>query len=184
MNLGTGLTLLVGGARSGKSDLAVDLGLAWSGGGGSVTFVATAQGLDDDMADRIAQHRLDRPDTWPTVEEPLFGAEHVAEIQPQALLIFDCMTLLVSNLLLAERPIAPHVEALANALAGRDGPTIVVSNEVGMGVHPETALGRVYRDELGRANRLVAEASDDALLIAAGRALPLSPVTGIGDLEL
>ncbi|MEM7323698.1 MAG: bifunctional adenosylcobinamide kinase/adenosylcobinamide-phosphate guanylyltransferase [Actinomycetota bacterium] len=191
MQIGTGLTLLVGGARSGKSDLAVDLGLAWagpSGGAGTdgrgVTFVATAEAFDEDMSDRIERHRLDRPATWPTVEKPVFGADDTAQIPSDHLLILDCLTLLVSNLLFAEQPITEHVTALAAALAERDGPSIVVSNEVGMGIHPETSLGRIYRDELGRANRLVAEVSDDALLIVAGRALPLSPITGIGDVQL
>lgn len=182
MQLGTGLTLLVGGARSGKSDLSVELGRAWSStdNGGSVTFVATAEALDDDMTARIDQHRLDRPTDWPTVEESRFGADHVGSIPDDHLLLLDCLTLLVSNLLFAELPIADHVRTLAARLAERTGPSIVVSNEVGMGVHPETPLGRVYRDELGRANRIVAEHSDDALLIVAGRALPLEPITAIG----
>jgi adenosyl cobinamide kinase/adenosyl cobinamide phosphate guanylyltransferase len=132
------------------------------------------------MAARIDQHRLDRPTEWPTVEEPLFGADHVASIPDEHLLILDCLTLLVSNLLFAEQPIADHVGALAGRLATRGGPTVVVSNEVGMGVHPETPLGRTYRDELGRANRIVADHSEDALLIVAGRALALEPVTAIG----
>lgn len=177
MQLGTGLTLLIGGARSGKSDLSVKLGTAW---GGPVTFVATSEPLDDDMADRITKHRLERPAEWPTVEEPQFAADHVCAIPDDDLMILDCVTLLVSNLLFAEAPIAEHISTMAEALAKRSGPTIVVSNEVGMGVHPETSLGRTYRDELGRANRIIAEASDDALLIVAGRAIPLEPVSGPG----
>lgn len=173
MELGTGLTLLVGGARSGKSDLSVRLARDW---GGPVTFVATAEPLDDDMTSRIDQHRLDRPACWSTIEEPRFCHDGVAAIDPDALLLLDCLTLLVSNLLLAELSIAPHVERLAGAMANRTAPTIVVSNEVGMGVHPETPLGRAYRDELGRANRIMADHSNDALLIVAGRALALEPV--------
>lgn len=145
-----------------------------------MTFVATSEALDDDMTARIDQHRLDRPSEWPTVEEPLFGAEHVASIPDEHLLILDCLTLLVSNLLFAELPIAEHVTRLADRLAARGGPTVAVSNEVGMGIHPETPLGRTYRDELGRANRILADYSDDALFIVAGRALALEPITAIG----
>lgn len=168
------MTLLVGGARSGKSDLAVKLGTAWDG---DVLFAATAEPIDADMSARIDRHRLDRPDRWSTVEHPLFGAEQVAELSSDALLIVDCLTLLVSNLMYAEDPIVPHVSSLAAALAGRAGPSIVVSNEVGMGVHPETELGRAYRDQLGTANRVVAEHAETALLIMAGRALPLEGVS-------
>lgn len=173
MRLGDGLTLLLGGARSGKSDLAVRLGTEHAG---PVTFVATAEPLDDDMAARIDRHRADRPPTWPTVERPRFDAADCAALDGQDLLIVDCLTLLVSNLLLAEAPVEPHVSALADALAARPGPTIVVSNEVGMGVHPETPLGRAYRDELGLANRQVAERATTSVLIVAGRALPLEAV--------
>lgn len=190
MKIGTGMTLLVGGARSGKSDLAVKLGLGWDG---TVVFAATAEPIDDDMAARIDRHRLDRPDRWATVEHPTFGADQLSEVPDEALLILDCVTLLVSNLMYVNRPeadpaidadvgdegpepVAEHMTRLAEALAGRAGPTVVVSNEVGMGVHPETELGRAYRDQLGTANRIMAESCDDVLLIMAGRALPLEPV--------
>lgn len=179
------MTLLVGGARSGKSDLAVKLGLSWDG---TVVFAATAEPIDDDMAARIDRHRLDRPDRWTTVEHPTFGAPQLTDVPDEAMLILDCVTLLVSNLMYANRPeaqtatedrpepVAQHLDRLAKALARRAGPTVVVSNEVGMGVHPETELGRAYRDQLGAANRIVAERCDDVLLIVAGRALPLEPV--------
>lgn len=178
MQLGTGLTLLIGGARSGKSDLSVNLGASW---GGPVSIVATGQALDDDMAARIEQHQRERPSDWQTVEEPRFGAADLGQVPTENLLIVDCITLLVSNLLFAELPIAEHIEELATALAGRREPTIVVSNEVGMGVHPETALGRTYRDELGRANRIIADHSDRTLLIVAGQAIPLQPVEWVED---
>lgn len=174
MELDRGLTLLIGGARSGKSGLAVRLGLGWTG---TVTFAATAERLDGDMTARIERHRLDRPSSWSTVEAPRFGADRVGAIADESLLILDCLTVLVSNLLLAELPVADHVTALAAALAGRAGPTIVVSNEVGMGVHPQTGLGRRYRDELGVANRIVADRAATALLIVAGRALPLQAIS-------
>lgn len=174
MKLDNGLTLLLGGVRSGKSDLAVRLGKTWDG---AVSFAATAIAFDHDMATRIARHELDRPEGWSTIEEPRFGAEHIARIRTDRLLIVDCITLLVSNLMLAEQPVGPHMNELAAALAKRQGPTVVVSNEVGMGVHPETDLGLAYRDELGRANQAIAAVADVALLVMAGRALPLEPVT-------
>ncbi|MGH1487866.1 MAG: bifunctional adenosylcobinamide kinase/adenosylcobinamide-phosphate guanylyltransferase [Acidimicrobiales bacterium] len=180
MHIGEGLTLLLGGARSGKSDLSVKLGQSWSESAASkrtVLFVATAEPLDADMTARIDRHRLDRPTEWETIEQSCFGADDLAELSSEPLLILDCLTLLVSNLLFAEKPIDQHIAALSKALAQRAGPSIVVSNEVGMGIHPETALGRSYRDQLGTANRVMAEAATTALLIVAGRALPLEPVS-------
>jgi adenosyl cobinamide kinase/adenosyl cobinamide phosphate guanylyltransferase len=173
MELDNGITLLLGGVRSGKSDLAVRLGRSWTA---AVTFAATALAFDHDMATRIARHELDRPDTWRTVEEPRFGADDVARVPTGDLLIVDCVTLLVSNLMLAELPVRPHIEAMVDALGQRGGPTVVVSNEVGMGVHPETDLGMAYRDELGRANQLLADRADTALLLVAGRAVPLERI--------
>ncbi len=184
MTIGAGLTLLIGGARSGKSDLSVKLAERWehaatdgdSPGNGEIIFVATAEALDDDMATRIDRHKDERPGHWQTVEAPLFGAAEVGELPATGLVILDCLTLLVSNLLFAEQPIGPHVSQLAERLAARSGPALVVTNEVGMGIHPETALGRTYRDELGYANRMVSERAETSLLIVAGKALALGDV--------
>ena len=171
--VGRGLTLLVGGARSGKSDLAVRLGAAWPN---QVTFVATAIAGDDDMADRITRHQQERPPQWTLFEEPLFGAADVALAPPDDLVIIDCITLLVANLMFGvhdEPAIVKHVDELAVALASRRAPSLVISNEVGLGIHPETTMGREYRDILGRANRRLADASETALFVAAGKVLPL-----------
>ena len=185
MTIGTGLTLLLGGARSGKSDLSVKLAERWEQttsnssletGAPNVIFVATAEALDDDMANRIDRHRDERPGHWQTVEAPRFGGTDVDELPDHGLVILDCLTLLVSNLLFAEQPIGPHVTLLAERLAARSGPSLVVTNEVGMGIHPETALGRTYRDELGYANRMVSERAETSLLIVAGKALALDAV--------
>ncbi|MGB5755685.1 MAG: bifunctional adenosylcobinamide kinase/adenosylcobinamide-phosphate guanylyltransferase [Acidimicrobiales bacterium] len=176
MRLDPGLTLLLGGARSGKSDLAVELGRSWLG---PVTFAATAEPIDDDMTRRIDRHRLDRPGTWQTIEAPCFGVDGLADVPPSSLLILDCLTLLVSNLMLAEldqSSIDTHIGDLAKRLSAREGPSIVVSNEVGMGIHPETPLGRAYRDRLGTANRIVADEAASALLLVAGRAVPLERI--------
>lgn len=166
------LTLLLGGARSGKSALAVELGRRHAGG---VTFVATAPPIDGELDVRIARHRAERP-AWPTIESPhdVAGALDAAG---DDLVLLDCLTLWVSNLV--HRGDADgEVEALsattAAAAAGRAAPTVVISNEVGLGVHPETDLGRRYRDLLGRVNQQWAARADVALLLVAGRALALT----------
>jgi adenosylcobinamide kinase / adenosylcobinamide-phosphate guanylyltransferase len=167
------LTLLIGGARSGKSALAVELGRRHHG---DVVFVATAQAFDDDMRARIDAHRDQRP-SWPTIEAPLELAAAIAAAPRDALLIVDCITVWVGNLFVhvATPPARTRSYSDTNtALAARVGPTIVVSNEVGLGVHPETPIGREYRDELGRLNQQLAGLADRSLLLVAGRAVPLS----------
>ena len=166
------LTLLVGGARSGKSDLAVQIGERHPG---PVTFVATARPLDDDMTARISRHQAERP-PWPTVEAPIELRRALTEIASDELVIIDCLTLWVSNMMLEEWPDAAVAEcsaAAAEAAARRTGPTIVVTNEVGLGIHPANELGRRYRDLLGRVNRQWAAAAERSLFLVAGRALPL-----------
>ena len=166
-------TFLVGGARSGKSSLAVRIGLRHQG---PVVFVATAEAFDDDLAQRIARHRDERPD-WPTIEAPVHLAAAVTACDPETLLIVDCLTVWVGNLF-HHLPSESHRDdaytAFEAALRARSGPTVVVSNEVGLGLHPDTDLGRRYRDELGRLNQRVAGAADRTLLLVAGRALALT----------
>lgn len=167
-----GLTLLLGGVRSGKSDLAVSLARRWHG---PVTFVATARALDDEMAHRIARHKADRPTDWKLLERPELAASDIQACPVDHLVVVDCITLLVSNLMLAERDehdIADHMTELAAVLAPRAG--IVVSNEVGMGVHPATELGRRYRDILGRANIILAAQAAHTHLVMAGKTFPLT----------
>jgi adenosylcobinamide kinase/adenosylcobinamide-phosphate guanylyltransferase len=166
------ITFLVGGARSGKSSLAVELGRRHHG---PVVFVASCPPLDDDLAARIARHRETRPD-WPTIEEPVELASAVEKADQDALVIVDCLTVWVSNLMLRgddEPEVTGAAGAFAGALLDRNGPAVVVSNEVGSGVHPERALGRRYRDLLGRVNQIVAAAADSTLLVVAGRVLRL-----------
>jgi adenosylcobinamide kinase/adenosylcobinamide-phosphate guanylyltransferase len=165
------ITLLVGGARSGKSALAVELGRRHPG---RVTFVATCPPFDGDLADRIARHRAERPD-WPTVEEPcdLAGALRATGVE---LVVVDCLTLWVNNLLHrgdGDDVIEAHAVEAADAAAARPAPTVAISNEVGMGVHPEHALGRRYRDLLGRVNQVWAARAETTLLLVAGRAVRL-----------
>lgn len=166
------MTLLVGGARSGKSDLAVQIGARHDG---DVTFVATAQRFDDDMAERIVRHRSERP-AWPTVEAPIELRSAVADIERDALVIIDCLTLWVSNMMLAgwsQDTIDECSAATAAAISERRGPTVVVTNEVGLGIHPANELGRQYRDLLGRVNRQWAALADRSLFLVAGRAMAL-----------
>lgn len=172
------LLFLVGGARSGKSRLAQSLaGRAAEARSAPVTYLATATAGDDDMAERIRRHQLDRPAHWGLVEEPLALDEAVAGIPGDVVLIVDCLTVWAANRLLADHPaeaVEAEAAAVAHRLAARAAPSIVVSNEVGLGVHPPTELGRRYQDLLGRVNQLVAAEAGRALLLVAGRALDLA----------
>ena len=165
--------LILGGARSGKSRYALRRVQA---SGGRVAVVATAEPLDPEMAARIARHRRERPASWHTVEEPL---ELVAALRRLAgsvdTVLVDCLTLWVSNHLqrgLADESALVNAEALANFLAERPYAMVLVSNEVGQGVHPETASGLRFRDLLGVVNQTVARAADEVVLMVAG--LPLA----------
>ena len=167
------LTFLLGGARSGKSTLATELA---SRSGGRVTVIATGEARDDEMAARIAAHRAERPAEWGTVEEPLELAAALAAVPAGSAVIVDCLSLWVANLI--ERGDDDgDVEALSARVADvarkRTPPTIVVSNEVGLGIVPASPLGRRYRDVLGRVNAQWAAVADEAALVVAGRKLRL-----------
>jgi len=167
------LLVLLGGARSGKSRLAVQLARETAA---PVTIIATGEGRDDEMEARIAAHRAERPAEWETVEEPYALEQAVAAVASDRVLVVDCLSLWVANAL--ERGEDGHAieaaaAASARAAAGRPSLTIVVSNEVGLGVVPPTPLGRMYRDLLGRVNSTFVEASHEAVLVVAGRSLAL-----------
>jgi len=178
------LTVLIGGARSGKSSLAVDIGQRLDaksaapsdpGSNGSVTFIATAPSFDGDMADRIARHRTERPAHWTTVEEQIELAAAISGATA-GLVIVDCLTLWTSNLIWAEQPdtaIRELATAAASAAERRDGPVVVITNEVGLGIVPENELARRYRDIHGWVNQEWVRRSDRALHLVAGRAAPL-----------
>lgn len=162
-------TLVLGGARSGKSAFAERLlresGLA-------LRYLATAQALDGEMAGRIARHRACRGAGWTTREEPLaLVAALAAEAAPGRAVLVDCLTLWLSNLLLAERDPEAETAGLCEALGQAAGPVVLVSNEVGMGLVPQTPLGRRFRDAQGRLNQAVAAAVPSVVFVAAG--LPL-----------
>jgi adenosyl cobinamide kinase/adenosyl cobinamide phosphate guanylyltransferase len=166
------LVVLLGGARSGKSTLAVRLAAE---SGAPVTYLATGEARDEEMAVRIAAHRAERPPQWTTIEEPHELAAAIAAVDPGATLVVDCLSLWVANRL--DRVAAEEIEAESTAAAGaaaaRCALTIAVSNEVGLGVVPATPLGRSYRDVLGRVNASWVERSERATFVVAGRAVPL-----------
>ena len=171
------LSLLLGGARSGKSDLSVRLAEA---SGRPVAVVATAEARDDEMAERIRRHRAARSAAWTTLEVPLALADAVAELPSDAFVVLDCLSLWVSNAIEAEMTDDAIVEAaiaVAGVLGRREAPALVVSNEVGLGIVPVNALARRYRDVLGRVNVAFADAATDAYFMVAGRALRLEEPT-------
>jgi adenosyl cobinamide kinase/adenosyl cobinamide phosphate guanylyltransferase len=164
------LVVLLGGARSGKSALALRLA------GGQATLIATAAALDAEMEERIRRHRAERPPAWTTVEETIELGGALGDAGAEATVVVDCLSLWVANLLeagWADGDVEERAAEVAGAAAARPGLTVAVSNEVGMGIVPVSALGRRYRDVLGRVNASWVEAADRALLVVAGRAIPL-----------
>jgi len=167
------IELVLGGARSGKSRHASERAAA---SGLPVIYVATAQGLDAEMSARIAQHKQERPAGWKTVEAPLdLPRALIALVRPGRCVLVDCLTLWLTNVMLAAGQDAARLQAEIDALLGAlgrvQGRVILVSNEVGMGLVPDTPLGRAFRDEQGRLNQKVAALSRRVVFIAAG--LPL-----------
>lgn len=170
-------TLVLGGARSGKSAFAERLVVESRLIRG---YIATATAGDDEMADRIAHHKDRRGGGWTTIEEPLDLAGALRrEAGPDRAVLADCLTLWLSNLLFAERDLAVETAVLCDVLAQLPGPVVLVSNEVGMGLVPETPLGRHFRDAQGRLNQAVAAAVPSVVFVAAGLPLVLkSPPAG------
>jgi adenosylcobinamide kinase / adenosylcobinamide-phosphate guanylyltransferase len=172
--------LLLGGARSGKSSYAESLA---KNSGEKVLFVATAEAGDEDMRLRIQKHRLSRPPEWRTLEAASdIGSRIADEIDDEKIVIIDCVTLLVSNILCRldaqqlenvgdadlERQVAAEIEKIQDCLRKTEASFIIVSNEVGLGLVPDNRLGRLYRDLLGRANQMLAQSSDEVFFMVAG----------------
>lgn len=177
------LILFLGGARAGKSTRAVRLAEERERSSGTgVCFIATAQGLDEDMAARIGRHRTERPGHWRTIEEPYQLAEALRLTGEAGVVIVDCLTLFVSNWLLryedenqCERVVRQITCDFLEMAQSRRQTIICVSNEVGLGVVPETRLGRIFRDLLGRVNQDFSQAVDEVYLLVAGLSLQLKP---------
>ena len=170
LRLGHGATLVLGGARSGKSRFAEQLieesGLAR-------VYVATGEAGDDEMRERIAAHERRRGSGWRTIEEPLALAEALRrEDRPAQAMLVDCLTLWLSNLLQAGRDVDAATEDLIRAIASMHSPVVLVANEVGLGIVPDNVLARRFRDEAGRLNQKIAEAVQTVHFVAAG--LPLT----------
>ena len=164
------VTLVLGGAASGKSVFAESLITAGFGIlGNGATYLATATAGDDEMKIKIQRHRARRGEHWTTVEEPISLtaalARHTHANRP---VLVDCLTLWLSNLLLANKDPELEISALVSSLATLRGPTVLVSNEVGDGIVPENALARHFRNEAGRMNQRIAAAADRVYLVTAG----------------
>lgn len=173
------LVLLLGGARAGKSSYALRLAQE---NDGAVCFIATAQAFDDDMSTRIDRHRSERPSHWQTIEEPYQIHHALRQASDAAVVIVDCLTLFVSNWLLRENDEHKCEQLLSDITAdflrtaqSRRQTIFCVSNEVGLGIVPETRLGRTFRDLLGRVNQDFAQAADEVYLLVAGLKMQLKP---------
>ena len=185
------LTLILGGVRSGKSRFGQEL--AHLLGGDRVLFVATAESRDDEMARRIDKHQQSRPKTWRTLEQPLrIGRAIDAFDSPQPVVLLDCLTLLVSNILFEiesdlsspegivaiENRMLKEIDELIHVVESREQHLIIVSGEVGMGLVPETPLGRLFRDLLGWANQRIAERATSTYMLIAGLPINVTLLAG------
>ena len=178
--MGRRLTFILGGARSGKSQYAQQLAAE---SGKRVLFVATAEAGDEEMTERIAAHRASRPQAWETLEAPRQVGKAILERNPSGLVLVDCLTLLASNVLGQftepfeqreyEVALDEEIEGLLEVFRQTLAEWLVISNEVGLGVVPASAAGRLYRDALGRANQRLAQAADEVVLMVAGIAVKI-----------
>jgi len=164
------LTLVIGGARSGKSRIAERLVTA---SGRPRLYIATAQAFDTEMRDRIIHHRRDRGPDWTTIEAPLNIAEALASCPPACTILLDCATLWLSNVLLAGLDVEESCHDLVDTLCKSPAPIVIVSNEVGWSIVPENALARQFRDAQGRLNQMIAARAGLVLGVMAGLPLPL-----------
>lgn len=170
------IIFITGGVRSGKSRLAVEMAESY---GKNVVFLATCEAKDSEMERRIELHKESRPKIWQTIEEPLDLASAFKKIPNTTdAVIVDCLTLLVTNLVLSGKnddTIIKHIENSVDSIKNSDLTVIFVTNEVGMGIVPDNELARNFRDTAGKINQLVARASDEAYLMVSGLKLKLVP---------
>ena len=180
-------TLIIGGARSGKSQFAQELALK---SGGAVLFVATAEAGDDEMKKRIEAHRKARPSTWQTLEVTTHIGRRIAlNIRQVQTVIIDCITLLINNIFqhhdeaiesaLIEEEVMAEINELVYCIEQSDASFIIVSNEVGLGLVPADKVSRLYRDLLGKVNQVLAQHADDVILMVAGLPIRIKPAGSI-----
>ena len=165
------IIFITGGARSGKSDLAVKLA---KDSGGKVAFIATATAGDEEMSERIRRHKESRPSEWTTIEEPRDVVSAINSAYGNDVLIIDCLTLLLSNLICESDDIGDtgwildEVNKITEAARAFEGTVIIISNELGMGIVPENRLAREFRDLAGRGNQIVAWSADEVYVCFSG----------------
>jgi adenosylcobinamide kinase/adenosylcobinamide-phosphate guanylyltransferase len=165
------ITLVLGGARSGKSAYAQREAETATTHGGKLVMIATGQAMDGEMAERIARHQADRGPRWSTVEAPVDLAAAIADLTQKDIAVIDCLTLWLSNLLMRDADVAAESATLAVALKACNSTLWIVSNETGLGIVPDNALARRFRDESGRLHQQIAAVADRAFMVVAG--LPL-----------
>ncbi|MEN6564705.1 MAG: bifunctional adenosylcobinamide kinase/adenosylcobinamide-phosphate guanylyltransferase [Veillonellales bacterium] len=179
------IVLITGGARSGKSTFAERYAASQ---GKAISYIATAQVLDDEMRNRVALHRQRRPAAWQTYEAPFAANEAVLQAGKHAdVILFDCLTLYISNLLLAAEglptaaarceQVLSQIDQLADSASSCGAMVIIVTNEVGMGIVPDNALAREYRDIAGWANQKIASRADEVYLVISGLAVEIKQLS-------
>jgi adenosylcobinamide kinase / adenosylcobinamide-phosphate guanylyltransferase len=163
------VTLVLGGARSGKSSFAqVQAQAEQAGSGRRLVMIATGQALDEEMRQRIALHRAERGEAWVTMEVPVDLPSALAALRPEDVAVVDCLTLWLTNLMLAGMDLKAAGGALVEAVRAVQNPLWLVSNEVGLGIVPENAMARRFRDAAGRLHRQLAAVADHVVLVVAG----------------
>lgn len=178
------LILIGGGVRCGKSDFALSLARQL---GHKRLFLATAQAGDDEMVERIRRHRQTRGDDFFTIEEPLALADALERHPDYDVLVLDCLTLWISNLLLqgqSQQEILEHVDELLIVLGKRRGDALIITNEVGMGIVPENALGRQFRDIAGLAHQRIARMADEVYMAMLGIILRIKPAPALDPYDI
>jgi len=173
------MLFVLGGARSGKSAFALREAESRSL---PLVMIATAEALDEEMASRIQRHREERGSNWTTVEAPIDLESALSQVTPGSIVVIDCLTLWLSNLIHAGKDCIQATHQLINALKRHEA--ILIANEVGLGIVPDNALSRLFRDEAGRMNQKVASAADTVVFVAAGLPLYLKGQASIKQNEM